>query len=476
MNPADRNKGCSRREMLCRLGGGFGALALGSVFSQAGLLSALGEGSSVRPVASGFTLDPKAPHFAPKAKRIIFLFMNGGPSHVDTFDPKPALAKYAGQSPEAIQEKSGRKKGRALMPSPFAWKKYGANGTEVTELYPEVAGCLEDLCVIRSMYTDNPNHEPALLMMNSGNMQPIRPSMGSWITYGLGTENQNLPGFVALCPGKPVVGPQLWSNSFLPGIYQGTHINNKEINPRKIIHDLDNCYLSQAAQRSQLDLLQKMNQLHLEQRERDEQLEARISSLELAFRMQFEAQDAFDISKESEATRKMYGEGEFANACLIARRLSERGVRMTQIYYGDGQPWDDHSDINNHRKHASKSDKPIAALLKDLKARGLLQDTLVIWGGEFGRTPTSEGAKGRDHHSLGFSMWLAGGGVKGGLVYGATDEFGFKAIENRVHVHDLHATILHLMGLDHEKLTFRYSGRDFRLTDVSGHVVKDILA
>ncbi|MDB6031075.1 MAG: hypothetical protein JWM16_1413 [Verrucomicrobiales bacterium] len=477
MNPVEQNRNFSRREMLCRLGGGFGAVALGSMFSQAGLLSALADGNTAAvPLASGFTLNPKNPHFAPKAKRIIFLFMNGGPSHVDTFDPKPALVKHAGESPDFLGEKTGRTKGRKLMPSPFTWKKYGACGAEVTELYPEVAGCIDDLCIIRSMYTDNPNHEPALLMMNSGNMQPIRPSMGSWITYGLGTENQNLPGFVALCPGKPVVGPQLWSNSFLPGIYQGTHINNKEINPRKIIHDLDNRYLSQTAQRSQLDLLQKMNRIHLEQRERDEQLEARISSLELAFRMQFEAQDAFDITKESEATRKMYGEGEFANACLIARRLSERGVRMTQIYYGDGQPWDDHSDINNHRNHAKKSDKPIAALLKDLKARGLLQDTLVVWGGEFGRTPTSEGSKGRDHHSLGFSMWLAGGGVKGGMVYGATDEFGFKAIENRVHVHDLHATILHLMGLNHEKLTFRYSGRDFRLTDVSGKVVKAILA
>jgi hypothetical protein len=300
--------------------------------------------------------------------------------------------------------------------------------------------------------------------------------MGSWITYGLGTENQNLPGFVALCPGKPVVGPQLWSNSFLPGIYQGTHINNKEINPRKIIHDLDNHYLSQKAQRSQLDLLQEMNRLHLEQRDHDEQLESRISSLELAFRMQFEAQDAFDITKESEVTRNMYGEGQFANACLIARRLAERGVRMTQIYYGDGQPWDDHQDINNHRDHAKKSDQAIAALLKDLKGRGMLKDTLVVWGGEFGRTPTSEGSKGRDHHSLGFSMWLAGGGVKGGIAYGATDEFGFKAIENRVHVHDLHATILHLMGLDHEKLTFHYSGRNFRLTDVSGRVVKEIFA
>jgi uncharacterized protein (DUF1501 family) len=281
---------------------------------------------------------------------------------------------------------------------------------------------------------------------------------------------------VALCPGKPVVGPQLWSNSFLPGIYQGTHINNKEVDPKKIIRNLENKYLSQSAQRQQLDLLQQMNRLHLEQREQDPQLEARISALELAFRMQFEAQDAFDISKESESTRKMYGEGEFANACLIARRLTERGVRITQIYYGNGQPWDDHADINNHRDHSRKSDKPIAALLKDLKSRGLLKDTLVVWGGEFGRTPYAEGAKGRDHHSIGFSMWLAGGGIKGGMVHGATDEFGYQAIENRVHVHDLHATILHLMGLDHTRLTYHYSGRDFRLTDVHGEVVKGILA
>ena len=469
----------SRRELLCRLGGGFGGLALTSVLVEGGLLSSLFAGnalSSSPPTGAGHSLDPKPSHFPPRAKRIIFLFMNGGPSHVDTFDPKPALAKYAGQMPEAVKGKTGRKKGNGIMPSPFTWQRYGQSGIEVTELYPEVAQCIDDICVIRSLHTDNPNHEPALLMMNSGNMQPIRPSLGSWVTYGLGTENQNLPGFVALCPGKPVVGPQLWSNSFLPGIYQGTHINNKEIDPTKIIHDLNNPYLSGPAQRRQLDLLQKMNRLHLEQREEDPQLEARISSLELAFRMQFEAQDAFDISKESEATRKLYGEGEFANACLIARRLAERGVRLTQIYYGNGQPWDDHQDINNHRDHARKSDRPIAALLQDLKSRGLLEDTLVIWGGEFGRTPTSEGAKGRDHHSIGFTMWLAGGGVKGGLVYGATDEFGFRAIENRVHVHDFHATILHLMGLDHERLTYRYSGRDFRLTDVHGEVVKGILA
>ena len=458
--------------MLRRLGGGFGGLALSSLLADAGWLRA----AAAPALSSSFSLAPKQPHFKARAKRVIFLFMNGGPSHVDTFDPKPALVKYAGQTPEAIQAKTGRKKSGGLMPSHFKAAPQGRSGIEVSELYPEVSGCIDDLCVVRSLYTDNPNHEPSLLMMNSGNAQPIRPSLGSWLTYGLGTVNQNLPGFVALCPGKPVVGPQLWSNSFLPGIYQGTHINNKETDPKKIIHDLDNKWLSRPAQRQQLDLLQQMNHLHLEQRGPDPQLDARISSLELAFRMQFEAQDAFDLGKESEATRKLYGEGEFANACLIARRLAERGVRMTQIYYGNGQPWDDHADIAKHRDHASKSDRPIAALLKDLKSRGLLDETLVVWGGEFGRTPTSEGAKGRDHHSLGFTMWLAGGGVKGGSVYGATDEFGFQAVKDRSHVHDLHATILHLMGLDHEKLTFHYSGRNFRLTDVSGKLMDGVLA
>jgi len=312
--------------------------------------------------------------------------------------------------------------------------------------------------------------------MNSGNMQPIRPSMGSWLTYALGSENQNLPGFVVLCPGKPVVGPQLWSNSFLPGIYQGTHINNKSINPQTIIRDVENRYLSRAEQRSQLDLLQQMNQLHLEARGQDEQLEARIASLEMAYRMQSEAQEAFDIGRESATTRKQYGDGEFANACLLSRRLVERGVRVVQVYYGNNQPWDDHKDINLHRDHAQKSDQPIAALLADLKSRGMLEDTLVIWGGEFGRTPTSEGAKGRDHHSNCFTMWLAGGGVRRGLTYGVTDELGYDVAESPVHVHDLHATILHLMGLDHERLTYRYSGRDFRLTDVHGKVVTHILA
>ncbi len=457
----------SRRSLL-RLGGGFGTIALAKVLTDAGLLAAA-------PSATANPLAPKPPHFPARAKRLIFLFMNGGPSHVDTFDPKSALTRLAGQPlPERIRNGMSRRDTTPLLASPFKTHRYGQSGIEATEIYPEIGSVIDDICVLRSMYTDNPNHEPGLLLMNSGNMQPIRPSMGSWLTYALGSENQNLPGFIVLCPGRPVVGPQLWSNSFLPGIYQGTHINNRSIDPRTIIRDVNNRYLGPAEQRSQLDLLQRMNQIHLEPRGRDEQLEARIASLEMAYRMQAEAQEAFDISRETQATRRLYGEGEFANACLLARRLAERDVRVIQIYYGNGQPWDDHGDISNHKNHARASDRPIAALLKDLKARGLLQDTLVLWGGEFGRTPTAQG-RGRDHHHLGFTMWLAGGGVKAGHIHGATDEFGYQAVQDRMHVHDLHATLLHLMGLDHERLTYRYSGRDFRLTDVHGRVIREIL-
>jgi hypothetical protein len=467
----------TRRQVLTRIGGGFGALALGSVFADAGLLAADSGAANGLSTGAINPLAVKSPHFPARAKRLIFLFMNGGPSHIDTFDPKPALEKHNGLPlPESLASKRKRKAKGNLMQSPFKFAKYGDNGTDVSELYPELTRVIDEICLLRSMYTDNPNHEPGLLIMNSGNMQPIRPSMGSWLTYALGSENQNLPGFVVLCPGKPVVGPQLWSNSFLPGIYQGTHINNKSIDPKTIIRDVENRYLSQQAQRSQLDLLQQMNHIHLEERGHDLQLEARIASLEMAYRMQGEAQETFDIGRESAATRKAYGDGEFANACLLARRLVERGVRVVQLYYGNDQPWDDHKDINNHRKHAEKSDRPIAALLADLKARGMLDDTLVIWGGEFGRTPTSEGAKGRDHHANCFTMWLAGGGVRRGLTYGTSDELGYDVAEKPIHVHDLHATILHLMGLDHERLTYRYSGRDFRLTDVHGKVVTDILA
>jgi hypothetical protein len=450
----------SRRELLRDVGAGFGALGL------AGVLSSESAAATTGPLA------PKLGHFKARAKRVIYLFMNGGPSHVDTFDPKPMLAKEDGKTPG---KDTTRKSGGKLMASPFKFNKHGQSGIEVSEIFPEVGSCIDDICVLRGMHTDSPAHERALLFMNSGNMQPIRPSLGSWLTYGLGSENQNLPGFIVLCPGKPVVGPQLWSNSFLPAVYQGTHINNASVNPKNLIRYLENGSVTRTEQRRQLDLLKEMNELHLKQRGPDSELEARIQAMETAFRMQTEALDAFDLNKEPIVVRDRYGKGEFADACLIARRLAERGVRMTQIYYGNGQPWDDHGDITNHRKHAEKSDRPIAALLRDLKVRGLLDETLVIWGGEFGRTPTAQG-KGRDHHSRGFSMWLAGGGVKGGLAYGATDEIGMDAAEGKVHVHDLHATILYLMGIDHEKLTYRYSGRDFRLTDVKGEVVKGILA
>jgi hypothetical protein len=462
----------SRRQWLARMGTGFGTLGLATLLSDAGLL---GSSAHAAPATATNPLAPKPPHFAPRAKHVIFLFMNGGPSHVDTFDPKPSLQKYAGQTPESLSKDSYRGVGK-LFPSPFKFAKHGSNGVEVSELYPHVAGVIDDICVIRSMHTDIPNHEPGLLIMNSGNAQPIRPSLGSWLTYGLGTENQNLPGYVVLCPGKPVVGPQLWGNSFLPGIYQGCHINNSKIDPKSVIQHVNNTYLPREQQREQLDLLQQLNREHLQAREQDGQLEARIESLEMAFRLQFAAQEVFDLGQEREATRQMYGEGQFADACLVARRLVERGVRMVQVYYGGGQPWDDHGDIMNHAKHAKASDQAIAALIKDLKQHGLLDDTLIVWSGEFGRTPWSQGAKGRDHHSRGFTSWLAGGGVKGGITYGATDEFGNVSVDKPVHVHDLHATILHLLGIDHERLTYRYSGRDFRLTDVHGHVVHDIIA
>jgi len=295
--------------------------------------------------------------------------------------------------------------------------------------------------------------------------------------YGLGTENKNLPGFVVMCPGKPVVGPQLWSSSFLPGVFQGTHINNSSMDPKKIIQNVANPSLGKNSQREMMDYLAKMNQLHLEKRgNSDNQLETRIQSLEMAFRMQFEAQDVFDLNQEPKNIREGYGTSPFAQACLTSRRLVERGVRCVQIFTGGGQPWDNHDDIQQHRKLAQETDQPIAMLLKDLKSKGLLDETLVLWGGEFGRTPTSEGAKGRDHNNHGFTVWLAGGGVKGGYIHGSSDEFGFAAADKKMHVHDLHATMLHLMGLNHEKLTYRYSGRDFRLTDVEGTVHKEIIA
>ncbi|MEX2260946.1 MAG: DUF1501 domain-containing protein [Bryobacteraceae bacterium] len=455
----------TRREALKRIGGGFGLLSLTRQFAA----------------AASSPFEPKAPHFPATAKRVIFLMMNGGLSQVDTFDPKPLLNKYHGSPIPGGNLKTERKTGN-LMRSPFRFQRCGESGIEVSEIFPEIGKSIDDICVIRSMHTDIPNHEPSLFMMNCGENLVSRPSMGSWITYGLGTENQNLPGYVVLCPGSPVVGSPLWNSSFLPAVYQGTYIPNNESEPEKLIQYIRNPRVTPDRQRRQLDLLARLNREHLAQRENDSQLEAAIQSMEVAFRMQTEAPDAFDIGRESEATRARYGEGDFARGCLMALRLAERGVRMVQIYFGNGQPWDNHDDILIHQKLAREADRPVAALLTDLKARGLFEDTLVIFGSEFGRTPVVETSSrvsvqnGRDHNPYAFSLWLAGGGVKGGITYGATDDFGFKAAEKPVHVHDLHATVLHLLGLDHTRLTYRYSGRDFRLTDVHGEVLRDILA
>ncbi|MEK0445073.1 MAG: hypothetical protein RLZZ399_394 [Verrucomicrobiota bacterium] len=457
------NASLSRRALLSRFGAGTGLLGLGAL---------LGEQAVAAPASP---LAPKAAHFRPRAKRVIHLFMNGGPSQVDTFDPKPELTKHHGTKPPRGPVRNSVKTGN-LLGSPFAFRPMGQSGIPVSEIFPQVGSCIDDICVIRSMHTNIPNHEPALLLMTSGEAQPTRPSFGSWLTYGLGTENANLPGFVVLCPGSPVVGPQLWSSSFLPGSFQGVQVNNSSLEPKRIIENISNQRLGPRAQREMVDLLGALNRRHADAHRGDDPFETRIQSLEMAFRMQFEAQDAFDLSSEPEPLRAAYGKSPFAQACLTARRLVERGVRVVQVFSGAGQPWDNHNDILIHRRLAQDSDQPIAMLLRDLRQRGLLEDTLVLWGGEFGRTPASEGSVGRDHNHLGFTVWMAGGGVKGGFVYGATDELGFAAVDKRMHVHDLHATILHLMGINHEQLTYRYSGRDFRLTDVHGEVAHEIIA
>jgi len=468
----------TRRDFLCRCGMGMGALGLATLMAQTGLPGQEARaGEVVNPLA------PKAPHFPARAKRVIHIFLNGGPSHVDTFDPKPALEKYANQPLPTGNLPTERKTG-AAFPSPFKFQKHGQSGIEVSELFPRVAESIDDICVIRSMQAELPNHEPSLMLMNCGDAQMSRPSVGSWITYGLGTENLNLPGFIAMCPGGyPIKEAENWRSGFLPGVYQGTFIDSQHTKLEKLIEYIRNHYTSWKEQRQQLDLLHQLNVEHEQRRREDGRLEARIQSFELAYRMQMDAADAFDISKEPQPMREMYGPGVQARQILIARRLLERGVRFVQLWHGAGQPWDNHENIEEaHRKLSKEIDQPIGALLKDLKQRGLLDETLVIFGGEFGRTPTVElndkgkAKMGRDHNPYGFSMWLAGGGVKGGTFYGATDEFGFKAIENKVHVHDLHATILHLLGFDHEKFTHRYAGRDFRLTDVYGRVVREILA
>ncbi len=454
----------SRRDFLTRSGTGLAALGLADLLA---------------PTPSEALL-AQARHFAPKAKRMIHFFLNGGPSHVDTFDPKPALQQYAGQ-PLPRSFITERKTG-AAFPSPFAFKRYGKSGIEVSELFAQTAEYIDDIAVVRSMVAQVPNHEPSLMLMNCGDSIQTRPSLGAWLMYGLGSENANLPGFVAMCPGgHPIKGAENWQSAFLPGAMQGTYIDSKNTTVEKLLENIRNTGGSEASQRRQLDLLRTLNQAHLHERT-DSRLEARIQSFELAFRMQTEAADAFDVTREPESARERYGDTVHGRQTLIGRRLLERGVRFVQLWHGAGQPWDNHDKIEAaHRKLSAEIDRPIAALLGDLKQRGMLEDTLVLWGGEFGRTPTVEmsgttSKLGRDHNHYGFTVWMAGGGIKGGTVYGSTDEFGFAAQDKPTSVHDLHATILHLMGLDHERLTHRYSGRDFRLTDVSGEILRDILA
>src|SRR5215469_167762 len=511
----------TRREALRRVGNGFGMMAFAGMLNRTLLRAGISTGDGG--VMTG-KLD-----YPQRVKRVIFLFMNGGCSTIDSFDPKPALEKYDGQPLPGGDIKTERRTGE-LMKSPFKFKKYGQCGMDVSELWPYLGEVADDICWIRSVNTDIPNHEPSCLMVNTGANQAGRPSMGAWLTYGLGTDNQSLPGFVVLCPNVPTtVGSPLWSNGFLPAIHQGTYISNRvqtaadnrdadpadmeaadaeadkpkeadpkdpqakekpkpvvverTFDPKKLVSYVNNPKFSLVEQRRELDLLHKLEGFREAETASDQQVDAVIKSMETAYRMQTEAPDVFDVRKESQAVLDLYGPGPVARGCLMATRLAEKGVRMTQVYYSKGDPWDAHGDIFAHKTNAKNSDQAFAAVIKDLKTRGLWKDTLVVCGSEFGRTPVREvgGAgqnvkRGRDHNPFGFTMWMASGALKGGTIYGATDDFGFKAIEKPVHVHDIHATILYLFGIDHTKLTYRYSGRDFRLTDVAGNVLHDLIA
>lgn len=454
---------------------GLGAAALHALTGQSA------SAAEMSPLASR-----PSQHFQPKARAVIHIFANGGPSQVDTFDPKPELTRLHGKEMPGGNLGTERKTG-TLWKSPYKFRPRGQSGIEVSEIFEHVGDCVDEMTVIRSMHADVPNHEPSLLLMNCGEARQIRPSFGSWVTYGLGTLNQNLPGFITMCPGGyPIQESQNWQCGFLPGVFQGTYIDTQHSQLEKLIENIRNKGLPMAAQRRQLDLLREMNRRHEERRGADAQFEARVQSFELAYRMQMDATDAFDIMREPQHIRDMYGDGVQGRQMLIARRLVERGVRFVQLWAGDGQPWDNHDDLEvGHRNLAQASDKPIAALLKDLKQRGMLDEVLVMWGGEFGRTPVVElptpgsnqgKVNGRDHNHWGFTTWLAGGGVKKGHIHGATDDFGFRAAKDPVHVHDLHATLLKLLGFDHERFTYHYAGRDYRLTDVHGKVVEGIIA
>ena len=480
MNPAllsDHASRLSRRSALGRTGLGLGWLAAAHLLD--------GERRAAAAPAGGATLAARPPHFAPRARAVIHIFANGGPSQVDTFDHKPLLREYSGR--EIPTHLPTERRTGAALPSPFTFSRHGESGLEVSDLFPSVARHADRLLVVRSMHADVPNHEPSLMLMNCGDSRLVRPAAGAWITYGLGTENQNLPGFVAMCPGGyPIKGTENWRSAFLPGAFQGTYIDTQKRSAEELVQYVRHPLLAADAQRRQFDLTAALDRDHLARRPHDPQLEARLVSMELAWRMQFEAGDAFDVSREPRHVLDRYGDDVQGRQMLIARRLVERGVRYVQVWHGAGQPWDSHDKIEpNHRRLAKESDRAIGALLDDLVGLGLLESTLVLWGGEFGRTPTVElpgsnnaitEASGRDHNHYGFTVWMAGGGVKGGTAYGATDEFGFKAVDKPVHVHDLQATMLHMLGLDHTKLTYRHSGRDFRLTDVHGRVITDWLA
>jgi hypothetical protein len=471
----DDGTGVPRRAILRRAGMGMGWLGAMTMLA-----------SRHRPARAEqvpTSLDVRPPHFAPRARALIHIFANGGPSHIDTFDPKPVLETLAGRELPASL-KTERRTG-TVLPSPFRFAQHGQSGLSVSELFPQVARHADRLLVVRSMHAEVPNHEPSLLLMNCGDGRLPRPSVGAWVTYGLGSENQNLPGFVAMCPGGyPVKATENWQSGFLPGAFQATYIDTKQAGGAELIEHVRHPLLDPAVQRRGFDLTLALDRRHAAARTGATALEARLRTMELAWRMQSDASEAFDLSREPAHVRARYGDTPHGRQLLLARRLVERGVRYVQVWHGEGQPWDSHGNLEkNHRKLAGQADGPIGALLDDLVALGLLESTLVLWGGEFGRTPVAELAndvggdgRGRDHNHHGFTVWMAGGGVKAGSAYGATDEFGFKAVDKPVHVHDLHATLLHLLGLDHTRLTFRHAGRDFRLTDVHGRVIDEFLA
>ena len=469
----------SRRDFLRLAGGGFGALAFSAMLADEARAATRG----LAPPGSPNPFAPKSPHFEGPAKAVIFLFMEGGPSHVDLFDPKPELTRQHGKPLPASFGKVITPMGTGgnnLLASKRKFTKHGQAGLDFSDWVPHLATCADDLAVMRACWADGLNHVGSVCQMNTGSILAGRPSLGSWALYGLGTVNQNLPGFVVMTEGagEPFGGARNWGTGYMPATYQGTSFRG---GPNPILHLDTPAEVGDARQKAKLGLITELNSMHRRERPGDSQLDARQSAYELAFRMQATAPEAVDLSQEPERVKDAYGlnrkeTAEFGTRCLLARRLVERGVRFVQVYCGPGSQWDAHSDIEgNHTKMCLRADQPSAALIKDLKARGLLDSTLVVWGGEFGRTPMSEGTSGRDHNPYGFSMLLAGGGVKGGTVHGTTDEFGLYGVDGRAHVHDFHATILHLLGFDHEKLTYRHNGRDERLTDVSGKVVREVL-